>query len=151
MKEPCVFAKNFYIFCLNVGKLFVVLQSQTAAQRPRSGMKCGGSAKSFGNLTVSEASVHTYMNSVYPRWFLTIRNSRKISYLCQGLGNGRCLRWCNVRVRNHVREDMSGCIGCIYWRRASALPSDIDRAMREASDSRTVTDTDSYAILFILT
>ena len=28
---------------------------------------------------------------------------------------------------------------------ASALPSDIDRAMREASKSRTVTDTDSYA------
>ena len=60
--------KNFFcIFCLNVGKLFVVLQSQTAAQRPRSGIKCGGSAKSFGNLTVSEASGHTYMNSVYPR------------------------------------------------------------------------------------
>ncbi len=30
---------------------------------------------------------------------------------------------------------------------ASALPSDIDRAMREASSSRTVTDTDSYAFL----
>ena len=28
---------------------------------------------------------------------------------------------------------------------ASALPSDFDRAMREASDSRTVTDTDSCA------
>lgn len=27
---------------------------------------------------------------------------------------------------------------------ASALPSDINWAMREASDSRTVTDTDSY-------
>lgn len=30
-------------------------------------------------------------------------------------------------------------------RRASALPSNFDRAMREASSSRTVTDTDSYA------
>ena len=30
-------------------------------------------------------------------------------------------------------------------RRASALPSDIDRAMREASECRTATDTDSYA------
>ena len=28
---------------------------------------------------------------------------------------------------------------------ASALPSDIDRAMREASGCRTATDTDSYA------
>jgi hypothetical protein len=28
---------------------------------------------------------------------------------------------------------------------ASALPSDFDRAMREASSSRMVTDTDSYA------
>lgn len=52
--------------------------------------------------------------------------------------------------------DMYMCIGmcfktsitiCIIyilaW--ASALPSDFDRAMREASSSRTVTDTDSYA------
>lgn len=31
---------------------------------------------------------------------------------------------------------------------ASALPSDFDRAMREASDCRTVTDTDSYAFRF---
>ena len=30
---------------------------------------------------------------------------------------------------------------------ASALPSDIDRAMREASKRRTATDTDSYAFL----
>ena len=34
---------------------------------------------------------------------------------------------------------------CIYRRGLLALPSDIDRAMREASDSRTVTGTDSYA------
>ena len=30
---------------------------------------------------------------------------------------------------------------------ASALPSDIGKAMREASERRTVTDTDSYAFL----
>lgn len=44
---------------------------------------------------------------------------------------------------------MAGRNDCIYKRRASSLPSDIDRAMREASSSRTVTDTDtdSYAFL----
>ena len=36
---------------------------------------------------------------------------------------------------------------CIYKRRASSLPSNCNRAMREASESRTVTDTDSYASL----
>lgn len=44
---------------------------------------------------------------------------------------------------------MAGRNDCIYKRRASSLPSDIDRAMREASSSRTVTDTASYAFLFI--
>ena len=34
----------------------------------------------------------------------------------------------------------------IAW--ASALPSDKNRAMREASECRTATDTDSYAFLF---
>ena len=34
---------------------------------------------------------------------------------------------------------------------ASALPSNIDRAMREASERRMATDTDSYAFPFQLT
>lgn len=45
-------------------------------------------------------------------------------------------------VRNIV-----GGIDCIYKRRASSLPSDCNRAMREASESRTAADTDSYAFL----
>lgn len=45
--------------------------------------------------------------------------------------------------------DMAGRNDCIYKRRASSLPSDYRWAMREASSSRTVTDTASYAFLFI--
>lgn len=44
-------------------------------------------------------------------------------------------------------RSIAGRIGCIYERRASSLPSNCNRAMREASESRTVTDTDSYAFL----
>ena len=42
-------------------------------------------------------------------------------------------------------RNIAGGIGCIYKRRASSLPSDCNRAMREASESRMATDTDSYA------
>ena len=45
-------------------------------------------------------------------------------------------------------REIAGCIDCIYKRGLLALPSDMNRAMREASNSRTVTDTDSYALLF---
>lgn len=45
----CKDNKFFLHILFECRKLFVVLQSQTAVQRPRSGMKCGGSAKSFGN------------------------------------------------------------------------------------------------------
>lgn len=34
---------------------------------------------------------------------------------------------------------MAGGIDCIYWRGLLQLPSDLDKAMREASDGRTVT------------
>lgn len=44
---------------------------------------------------------------------------------------------------------MAGYNDCIYWRGLLALPSDFDRAMREASKRRTATDTDSYAFSFI--
>ena len=40
-------------------------------------------------------------------------------------------------------------MGCIYKRGLLTLPSDIRRAMREASKCRTVTDTDSYAFFCI--
>lgn len=49
--------------------------------------------------------------------------------------------WYSVR-------DIAGRIDCIYKRRASSLPSDFDRAMREASESKTATDTDSYAFSY---
>ena len=45
----------------------------------------------------------------------------------------------------YFERNSVGCTDCIYWRGLLQLPSDFDRAMREASDSRTVTDTDSYA------
>ena len=45
---------------------------------------------------------------------------------------------------------MSGRNDCIYWRGLLRLPSDLDRAMREASVRRTVTDTESYAFVFII-
>ena len=70
------------------------------------------------------------------------------SYWSQGLSNGRCPWICNIlhSVWYSVRN-MAGGIGYIYKRRASSLPSDFNRAMREASRRRTVTDTDSYAFL----
>lgn len=42
-------------------------------------------------------------------------------------------------------RNIAGRIDCIYWRGLLQLPSDMNRAMREASGCRTVTDTDSYA------
>lgn len=45
------------------------------------------------------------------------------------------------------KEAKTVCIRYIYKRRASSLPSNFDRAMREASSSKTVTGTDSYAFL----
>ena len=49
--------------------------------------------------------------------------------------------WYSVR-------NTAGGVDCIYKRRASSLPSNCNRAMREASERRTVTDTDSYAFLY---
>ena len=43
----------------------------------------------------------------------------------------------------YFERNIAECIGCIYKRRASSLPSNIGKAMREASSSRTITDTDS--------
>ncbi len=65
------------------------------------------------------------------------------------MSNGRCPWLCNIL-------HPAGYLVIRYGRRhrlhtqawASALPSDMNRAMREASNSRTVTDTDSYASLF---
>lgn len=42
-------------------------------------------------------------------------------------------------------RDIVESVCCIYKRRASSLPSNMNKAMREASERRTVTDTDSYA------
>ena len=72
--------------------------------------------------------------------------SRKLSYSCQGLSNGRCPWICNYnRNRLIFREECDR----LHWLHiqawASALPSDKNRAMREASECRTVTDTDSCA------
>ena len=53
--------------------------------------------------------------------------------------------------RRYLGRDMVGCIVCIYWRGLLQLPSDLDRAMREASIGRMATDTDSYAFLFCIT
>ena len=86
------------------------------------------------------------MKSVYPRWFLTLWNSRKIQSIVKD--------WATVNARGYViilqparcsARNMAGCTNCIYKRRASSLPSNYWWAMREASESRTVTDTDSYA------
>ncbi len=44
-----------------------------------------------------------------------------------------------------LARDDAGCVVLHILAWASALPSDFDRAMREASDGRTATDTDSYA------
>ena len=76
--------------------------------------------------------------------------SRKLSYSCQGLSNGRCPWLCALPCIRHgvsgeIRPDASVAY-ILAW--ASALPSDMNRAMREASGCRTVTGTDSYAFLF---
>ena len=76
--------------------------------------------------------------------------SRKLSYLSQGLSNGRCPWICDYLAFGTIfREKYSRThwLHILAW--ASALPSDIDRAMREASERRTVTDTDSYAFSLI--
>ena len=77
------------------------------------------------------------------------RNSRKISVYVKDWATTDALRICNYSASGVVpARDIAGGIGCIYKRRASSLPSDIDKAMREASNGRTVTDTDSYAFSF---
>ncbi|MBD5200098.1 MAG: hypothetical protein HDS83_06930 [Bacteroidales bacterium] len=45
----------------------------------------------------------------------------------------------------YLVRNIAGFIDCIYWRGLLQLPSDFIRAMREASDGRTATDTDSCA------
>ena len=86
------------------------------------------------------------IESVYPRWFLTTWNSRKISITVKD--------WATMDARGYViilhsarysARDIAGCTNCIYKRRASSLPSNCNRAMREASSGRMATDTDSYA------
>ena len=52
-------------------------------------------------------------------------------------------------IVSRERHSRVCCLHIQAW--ASALPSDIDKAMREASSSRTVTGTDSYAFPFKIT
>ena len=70
------------------------------------------------------------------------------SNLSQGLSNGRCPWYVNISVGVDSERSLSRMpsLHILAW--ASALPSDFIRAMREASDGRTATDTDSYAFLF---
>ncbi len=51
----------------------------------------------------------------------------------------------NPEAGKACRGDCFPVVDYIYWRGLLALPSDFDRAMREASACRTATDTDSYA------
>lgn len=68
------------------------------------------------------------MKSVYPRWFLTPWNSRKISHRSQGLSNGRCPWICNYLAFGMVfREEYDRMIWLHLQAWASALPSDFDR------------------------
>ncbi len=66
----------------------------------------------------------------------------------QGSSNGRCPWICDSApyARSFARNSC-GCRCCIYKRGFCTLPSDFDRAMREASVGRTATDTDSHAFL----
>ena len=77
------------------------------------------------------------IESVYPRWFLNTWNSRKISITVKD--------WATMDARGYViilhsarysARDIAGCTNCIYKRRASSLPSNCNRAMREASSGR---------------
>ena len=63
-------------FCLQSVNNCVTLPCRPHRRSPVTGT-VGGSADIF-------------LKSVYPRWFLTNRNSRKISYQSQGSSNGRC-------------------------------------------------------------
>ena len=76
--------------------------------------------------------------------------SRKLFYSCQGLSSGRRPYGYATSAFNLPSVRMAGLMPSLHiqaW--ASALPSDMNRAMREASSSRTATDTDSYAFLYI--
>lgn len=75
------------------------------------------------------------------------RNSRKISYYSQGMSNDGCPWICNYLVSGTLSRERRRRMPLIAYTSvgASSLPSDIDRAMREASIRRTATDTDSYA------
>ena len=66
--------------------------------------------------------------------------------------------WATVDARGYVipchpvrrfARNASGCRYCIYKRGFCTLPSDFDRAMREASVRRAATDTDVHAFLHI--
>ncbi len=71
--------------------------------------------------------------------------------LCQGLSNGRCPWICNIPLLQALclgRDRMP--VALITYTGVGFCVAVLQRrAMREASDSRTVTDTDSYAFCFI--
>ena len=81
--------------------------------------------------------------------FLTIWNSRKITCQSQGLSNGRCpwlckhLIWISLWIPYRFLHTHA-------WASAWLL-SDFDKAMREASNGRTATGSDSRAFPYNLT
>lgn len=72
------------------------------------------------------------------------------SYQGQGCSNGRCPWYVNLALFRLCKKPGALSRFTYNMRGLLQLPSDFDRAMREASNRRTVTDTDSYAFSFQL-
>ncbi len=83
-----------------------------------------------------------------------LQGPRRSFYLSVGLDGIVGYEWVNWSAHMDMLHPSSALpsarmVGLMHWLHiqawASALPSDFDKAMREASTSRTATDTDSYA------
>ena len=101
---------------------------------------------------------HRTRRVVFMIWYIKERlsalilDSLKFSqnfYLSQDLSNVRCPWLCNTMYSDKCHVNMSGYTDLHILAWASALPSDLDRAMREAPENRMATDTDSRAFSFI--
>ena len=109
-------------------------------QRPRSGVMRAGQRCDRGRNT------YQLLQKRLSALILDVLKFSQNFYSCQGSSNGRCPWICTFAFGKVSETDTLPEAFYIHiqaW--ASALPSDRNKAMREASERRTVTDTDSCA------
>ena len=99
----------FYLKTFVYPKIVLTLQSQTASQKPRSGVKAGGTV----SMPLLSASNELYFWKRLSALILGHWEFSQNSYLWQGLSNGRCPWICNFVLVSFVGTHGS----CIrYWR-----------------------------------